>query len=41
MIAKMNRSICTNNGKSFEFWLHFPSFPTRYIGKMIFFFRVL
>ena len=28
-------------GKSFEYWLHFPSFPTRYIGKIIFFFRVL
>jgi len=41
LIAKMNRSICTNNGKSFGFWLRFPSFPTRYIGKMIFFFRVL
>ena len=33
LIAKMNRSICTNNGKSFGFWLRFPSFPTRYIGK--------
>ena len=41
LIAKMNRSICTNNGKSFGFWLRFPSFPTRYIGKMIFFFLVL
>ena len=27
--------------KMFEFWLHFLSFPTRYIGEMIFFFRVL
>ena len=27
--------------KSFEYWLHFPYFSTRYIGKMIFFFRVL
>ena len=41
LIAKMNRSICTNNGKSFGFWLRFPSFPTRYIGKTIFFFHVL
>ena len=39
LIAKMNRSICTNNGKSFGFWLHFSSFPTRYIGKTIFFFQ--
>ena len=36
---KMNRSICTNNGKSFGFWLRFSSFPTRYIGKTIFFFQ--
>ena len=27
--------------KSFEYWLRFCSFPTRYIGKTIFFFRVL
>ena len=27
--------------KSFEYWLHFPYFSTRYIGKMIFFFLVL
>ena len=27
--------------KMFEFWLHFLSFPTWYIGEMIFFFRVL
>ena len=39
LIAKMNRSICTNNGKSFGFWLRFSSFPTRYIGKTIFFFQ--
>ena len=33
--------IVVKKGKSFGFWLRFPSFPTRYIGKMIFFFRVL
>ena len=27
--------------KSFEYWLRFYSFPTRYIGKMIFFFQSL
>lgn len=27
--------------KSFEYWLRFCSFPTRYIGKTIFFFCVL
>ena len=31
----------TRKEKSFEYWLRFYSFPTRYIGKMIFFFRVL
>jgi len=25
LIAKMNRSICTNNGKSFGFWLRFET----------------
>ena len=42
MIVKMYRSICIDNGKewkSFGFWLHFPSFPTRYIGKILFFFQ--
>ena len=33
--------IVVKKGKSFGFWLRFPSFPTRYIGKMIFFFLVL
>ena len=31
----------TEKEKSFEYWLRFCSFPTRYIGKTIFFFRVL
>ena len=31
--------IVVKKGKSFGFWLRFPSFPTRYIGKMIFFFQ--
>lgn len=29
------------SGTGAKHWLHFPSFPTRYIGKIIFFFRVL
>ena len=33
--------IVVKKGKSFGFWLRFPSFPTRYIGKMIFFFQSL
>ena len=31
----------TGKEKSFEYWLRFCSFPTRYIGKTIFFFCVL
>ena len=31
----------TGKEKSFEYWLRFGSFPTRYIGKTIFFFHVL
>ena len=31
----------TGEEKSFEYWLRFCSFPTRYIGKTIFFFCVL
>ena len=31
----------TRKEKSFEYWLRFCSFPTRYIGKTIFFFCVL
>ena len=30
--------ICSEKRKSFEYWLRFCSFPTRYIGKTIFFF---
>ena len=33
--------IWSEKRKSFEYWLRFCSFPTRYIGKTIFFFRVL
>ena len=31
--------IWSEKRKSFQYWLRFCSFPTRYIGKAIFFFR--
>ena len=42
MVSKMHLTVecgCERNKKSFKDWLPFPTYPTRYIRKGIFFFR--